>query len=90
MVYTVELNWGKRLDHTSPPSPISRDVFYQLFCLYIYVRPHGNQIFEFTSFQTRVVSDHYEFGMAQCIGYQEILVKKLSSKHPESWTWLPA
>ena len=38
----------------------------------------------------RVGSGHYELVKAKCISYQETLVKKLSRRHPESWTWLPA
>ena len=103
MVHTVELNWGKPLYHNPQPSPMFQDAFCQMLCVYSYVRSHCDNIFEFTSFQARkggfwppeakrprVGSGHYELAMAQSIRYQEILVKKLSRKHPESWTWLPA
>ena len=53
MVLNVELKWGKPLNHTPPPSPISRDAICQILCLYIYVWPHSDNIFEFTSFHTR-------------------------------------
>ena len=91
MFHPVDINWGKPLNHTTPPSPMSRDAFYQIFCLYIYVWPHSDKIFEVTSFRAgkggfwpsehkrpRVGSDHHELAMAHYISYQEILVKKLA------------
>ena len=85
MVHTEELNWGKPLYHKPPPSPISPDAFCQIVCLYSYVWPHSDKIFEFISFQARkgglwppeakrprVGSGNYELAMAQCISYQEM------------------
>jgi len=84
----VELNWGKPLYHTQPPSPISspisQEAFCQIICLYSYVWPHSEQIFEYIEFQARkgaflapevkrprVGSGHYELVMVQCISYQK-------------------
>ena len=51
MAYTTELNLDKPLYHTPPPYQVSQDVFCQIWCLYGYVWPHSDTIFEFTSFQ---------------------------------------
>ena len=88
MVHTVELNWGKLLYHTPPPSPISQDAFCQMVCLYTYVWSHSDKIFEFTPFQARkggfcpLRQKGPELGvvMVQCISYQEILVKETLQK----------
>ena len=53
MADTMEVNWGKPLNHTPTPSPVSQDAFSQSLCLYSYVWSHSDTLFEFTSFQAR-------------------------------------
>ena len=88
MVHTMEMNWGKPLYHKPLPAPMSQNAFCQMLCIYNYVWPHNDKICEFTPFdkkrgfwppdtkRPRVGIGHYELALAQCISYQELLVKK--------------
>ena len=45
MAHTVQLNWGKPLNHTLPSLPMSQDGFCQIVCHYSYVTPFFNLLY---------------------------------------------
>jgi len=88
MVHTMELNWGKPLYHKPLPSPMSKNAFCQMLCLYNCVWPPWQNMWIYSisgkkrgfwpheTKRPRVGSGYYELALAQCISYQELLVKK--------------